>query len=67
MMFRMNVASVLRRGFTLIEMLIVLAIIAILALIALPNNYHRTVQKQVVESVELVEGYKANIEQFYML
>lgn len=55
------------RGFTLIEMMVVVAIIAILALITMPNNYNRTVQLQVVESIELIEMYKGYIERTYML
>lgn len=55
------------RAFTLIEMLVVIAVIAILAMLAMPNNYNRTVQLQVVESLDLVEGYKEYIEQDYAL
>lgn len=56
-----------KAGFTLIEMLVVIAIIAILALIAMPNNYHRTVQLQVVESLDLIEDYKKYVEASYAL
>src|SRR6218665_2607701 len=45
-------------GFTLIEMLVVIAIIAILALIAMPSPDPTIVRKQVIESMELVEDYK---------
>ena len=55
------------KGFTLIEMMVVVAVIAILALIAMPNNYNRTVQLQVVESLELVEMYKGYVERTYLL
>lgn len=55
------------KGFTLIEMMVVVAIIAILALIAMPNNYNRTVQLQVVESLDLIEDYKGYVERTYLL
>lgn len=46
------------RGFTLIEMMVVVAIIAILALMALPSPDPAIARKQVTESMELVEDYK---------
>lgn len=45
-------------GFTLIEMLVVIAIIAILAMIAIPSPDPTIVRRQVIESMELVEDYK---------
>lgn len=47
-----------RRGFTLIEMMVVVAIIAILALLALPSPDPAIARKQIIESVELIEDYK---------
>lgn len=46
------------RGFTLIEIMVVVAIIAILALMALPSPDPAIARKQVVESMELIEDYK---------
>jgi type IV pilus assembly protein PilA len=46
------------RGFTLIEMMVVVAIIAILALMALPSPDPAIARKQVTESMELIEDYK---------
>lgn len=46
------------RGFTLIEMMVVVAIIAILALMALPSPDPAIARKQVSESIELIEDYK---------
>lgn len=53
-------------GFTLLEMLVVLAIIAILATLVMPSNANRHIQKQVLESVELVERYQGNLEALYV-
>ena len=47
-----------RRGFTLIEMMVVVAIIAILALLALPSPDPAIARKQIIESVELIQDYK---------
>ena len=52
-------------GFTLIEILIVLSIIAILLTLAMPNSNNRIMRMRVAESMELIDIYKPNIEQFY--
>lgn len=46
------------KGFTLIEIMVVVAIIAILALMALPTPDPAISRKQVTESLELIEDYK---------
>lgn len=45
-------------GFTLIEIMVVVAIIAVLALMALPKPDPGISRKQVAESLELIEDYK---------
>lgn len=48
-------------GFTLIEMLVVMAIIAILALVALPNTQDKIVRAQIVEAMALADIAKGPI------
>jgi type IV pilus assembly protein PilA len=50
-----------RQGFTLIEMLVVIAIIAILAMIALPNATDRIVRAQITEALPLTDIAKEPI------
>lgn len=46
------------KGFTLIEMMVVVAIIAILAMIAMPSPDPAIARKQVIKSMQLVEDYQ---------
>lgn len=55
------------RGFTLIEMLVVVAIIAILAVIAIPSKGYRHIQMQVVETLDLAEPVTTKISEYYAL
>lgn len=50
------------RGFTLIELMMVVAVIAILALIAMPNMQDRLVREQIVEAVHWADFAKAPVD-----
>jgi type IV pilus assembly protein PilA len=49
------------RGFTLMEMLVVLAIIAILAMVALPNASDRVIRAQITEALPLADIAKTPV------
>ena len=54
-----------RNGFTLIELMIVVAIIGILASIAIPAYQDYTIRAQVVEAMSLTSGMKGSIDEYY--
>jgi type IV pilus assembly protein PilA len=54
-----------QKGFTLIELMIVIAIIGILAAIAIPAYQNYTIRSQVAEGLSLAEGWKTSISEFY--
>lgn len=57
--------NICEQGFTLVEMLVVLAVIAILSVLALPGNNSRAVQLNIVETIELVEPFQKKIALSY--
>jgi len=54
------------KGFTLIEMMVVLAIIAILLTISLPTFESKSLRAQTTESVELIKTLQEKVALFYM-
>jgi type IV pilus assembly protein PilA len=55
----------LQKGFTLIELMIVIAIIGILAAIAIPAYQNYTIRAQVTEGLSLAAGWKTAISEYY--
>ncbi|HET8554888.1 MAG TPA: pilin [Rhodanobacteraceae bacterium] len=54
-----------QKGFTLIELMIVVAIIAILAAIAIPAYQNYLIRSQATEGVTLMDGAKVGVTEFY--
>ena len=55
----------LQAGFTLIELMIVVAIIGILSVIAIPAYQNYTIRAQVTEGLNLAAGWKTALVEYY--
>lgn len=55
----------IQQGFTLIELMIVVAIIGILAAVAIPAYQDYTIRSQVSEGMSLASGAKTALAEFY--
>src|ERR1700729_4551987 len=60
-----NLMRKIQEGFTLIELMIVVAIIGILAAIAIPAYQDYTIRAQVTEGATLADGVKVAMQDYY--
>lgn len=63
-MNRRSIARSMQKGFTLIELMIVVAIIGILAAVALPAYQDYTVRAKVSEAMLAIDGCKSSMQEF---
>jgi type IV pilus assembly protein PilA len=64
-MIQMSMKAKAQQGFTLIELMIVVAIVGILAAIALPAYQDYIARSQMSEALELTSGLKTNVAEVF--
>lgn len=61
----MNFQKSLSRGFTLVELMIVVAIMGILSVMAVPSYQDRVIRTQVGEGLNLAEFVRQSVQEYY--
>ncbi len=60
------ICSPIARGFTLVELLVVMAIVAILAAIAIPSYSAYVQRSRIIEATSSLADFRVRMEQFFL-